>query len=118
MPEAFRGMGGSPDDRVRPYTGPDLALRWQWNNSGATLVVEPAREEEVYHDAPTDEVDTYYDEDDAEREYYQYQREYENEQYDEQDTYDERDDEDYEDYVSRAFDEREQDYCSNRVWSE
>ena len=114
MPEAFRGMGGSPD-RVRPYTGPDLALRWQWRNSGATLVVEPA--EELYYDASTDEVETYDERDDAEREYYQYEREYENEQYD-QETYDERDDEDYEDYVCRAFDEREQDYCSDRMWNE
>lgn len=35
--DAFR-----PDD-LPPYTGPDLALRWQWSDAGARLAVVPVQ---------------------------------------------------------------------------
>jgi len=58
VPEAFRGMG-APRPDVPPYTGPDLALRWQWSDAGARLAVVPMQAEWPYTQRPEEE---YYDE--------------------------------------------------------
>ena len=60
--DAFRGMG-APRPDVPPYTGPDLALRWQWSDAGARLAVVPAEAEWPYTQRPEEE---YYDEYDDE----------------------------------------------------
>jgi hypothetical protein len=41
--DAFRCMGAPRPDDVPPYTGPDLALRWQWSDAGARLAVVPVQ---------------------------------------------------------------------------
>ena len=68
--DAFRNMGAPRPDDIPPYTGPDLALRWQWSDAGARLAVVPVqadnggdeaewpytqRPEEEYYDEYDDE---------------------------------------------------------------
>lgn len=93
-PAAFRGMG-APRPDVPPYTGPDLALRWQWSDAGARLAVVPVEAEWPYTQRPEEE---YYDE---------------GPDYDEDERYDSED----ERYARGPFDFYERDHSSAR-WDE
>jgi hypothetical protein len=120
--DAFRNMGAPLPD-IPPYTGPDLALRWQWSDAGARLAVVPvqadnggAEAEWPYTQRPEEE---YYDDETPD---YAARYEYEHGMPDSEDERDYDEDERYdsedERYARGTFDIRERDGSGAARWDD
>ena len=112
--DAFRNMGAPRPDDIPPYTGPDLALRWQWSDAGARLTVVPVQADNggdeaewPYTQRPEEE---YYDEYDDEGPDYAARNELDECEWGMPDSEDER-------YAREPFDICERDHSSAR-WDE